>query len=373
MISKIKKMNILLCLGLTAVLLCSCQQEDISSLLYSGSEASTTTRSEAFEDIDSESETHTDIESTIAGESDHDHDHDYNNSHEDDHIQDETTKSSEVTGAASESEPTQTSVETECNHSFRAANCTDSQICNKCGVARGPALGHSYAGATCTTPQTCTRCGVTKAPALGHSYKAATCTTPQTCTRCGVTKAPALGHSYKAATCTTPQTCTRCGATKGSALGHNYVNINSSTLSCTGCGATKSVTPSPSDGGSYEYNSAYCTEVLRLVNEERAKQGLSSLAWSDSLAESATVRAKEIIVKFSHTRPDGTSCFTVNPKARGENIASGYNSPQAVVTAWMNSPGHRANILNSSYTTLGIGYVKSAEGGYTHYWVQLFG
>ena len=78
---------------------------------------------------------------------------------------------------------------------------------------------------------------------------------------------------------------------------------------------------------------------------------------------------------FSHTRPDGRSCFTaltdlgISYGGAGENIAYGQSSPEEVMTAWMNSSGHRANILNSSFTKLGVGVYKS---GNTIYWVQLF-
>lgn len=114
-------------------------------------------------------------------------------------------------------------------------------------------------------------------------------------------------------------------------------------------------------------------EVIRLVNEERAKQGLPALKTTDALTRAAQVRADELLTLFSHTRPDGRSCFTalgeagVSYRVAGENIAMGYPSPAAVVEGWMNSPGHRDNILSDSYTTIGVGYNSQKNC-----WVQMF-
>lgn len=121
----------------------------------------------------------------------------------------------------------------------------------------------------------------------------------------------------------------------------------------------------------------YAEQVLELVNAARAEEGLSPLVLDPAICAAATVRAEEIIGTFSHTRPNGTSCFTVLDEsgisymAAGENIAAGQSTPEAVMTAWMNSPGHRANILSDSFRKLGVGFVKS-ESGYKYYWTQLF-
>jgi len=120
---------------------------------------------------------------------------------------------------------------------------------------------------------------------------------------------------------------------------------------------------------------AYEQQVLDLVNAERAKAGLAPLSWDASnLAPGAAVRAQEIVGYFSHTRPDGTSCFTAirNPGRVGENIAAGQRTPQDVMNSWMNSSGHRANILNAGYTKLGVGYVYVPGSPYGSYWVQMF-
>jgi uncharacterized protein YkwD len=112
-------------------------------------------------------------------------------------------------------------------------------------------------------------------------------------------------------------------------------------------------------------------EVLRIVNEERAKEGLKPLTYAYTAQAAADVRAAEIVQSFSHTRPNGTRCFTalneagVSYRTAGENIAYGYFSPEAVMTGWMNSEGHRANILNASFTSMEIGLTGN-------YWVQFF-
>ena len=122
--------------------------------------------------------------------------------------------------------------------------------------------------------------------------------------------------------------------------------------------------------------SEYAQEVVRLVNIEREKAGLAPLTMDATLSAAAQVRAQEIDVSFSHTRPDGTSCFTVlkefgiGYRACGENIAKGSPSPARVVEGWMNSAGHRANILNENFTTIGVGVHADAAG--TLHWAQLF-
>ena len=120
-------------------------------------------------------------------------------------------------------------------------------------------------------------------------------------------------------------------------------------------------------------------EVVRLVNVERAKEGLPALGTFDSLTKAAEIRAPETAKLFSHNRPDGSSCFTAldatgaskGAYTSGENIAAGSSTAADVVEQWMNSPGHRANILNKDFTHIGVGYSKS-NSGYGHYWVQMF-
>ena len=119
------------------------------------------------------------------------------------------------------------------------------------------------------------------------------------------------------------------------------------------------------------FNYSYASEVLELVNKERTANGLKALTMTESLTDGAMLRAVETTVSFSHTRPNGESCFTAFEwiSAAGENIAYGQKSPEQVMQGWMNSSGHRANILNSSFTTIGIGCF---EYGGRLYWSQAF-
>lgn len=126
---------------------------------------------------------------------------------------------------------------------------------------------------------------------------------------------------------------------------------------------------------SAQANSSYAAQVVSLVNTERAKQGLSALTVSTKVQQASQTRAGELNTSFSHTRPSGASCFTALTEAgvsytrAGENIAYGQSSPAAVVQAWMNSSGHRANILSRDFTTIGVGY--TVVNG-TAYWSQFF-
>ncbi len=117
-------------------------------------------------------------------------------------------------------------------------------------------------------------------------------------------------------------------------------------------------------------------QVIDLVNEERAKAGLSPLTESAPLMDAAALRAQEITKSFSHTRPDGTSFSTAIRQSgatfngSGENIAYGQQSAKAVMNTWMNSQTHRANILKSQFTKIGVGCYIDSRG--VKYWTQLF-
>ncbi|MBS5657947.1 MAG: SafA/ExsA family spore coat assembly protein [Oscillibacter sp.] len=120
---------------------------------------------------------------------------------------------------------------------------------------------------------------------------------------------------------------------------------------------------------------SYESEVIRLVNEVRRENGLKALTANWELSRVARYKSQDMLNKgyFSHTSPTyGTpfqmiKAFGLSFRTAGENIARGYSTPQAVVNGWMNSSGHRANILNASYTQIGVGYV--AQG---NYWTQMF-
>ncbi len=120
---------------------------------------------------------------------------------------------------------------------------------------------------------------------------------------------------------------------------------------------------------------SYEAEVVRLVNAERVKNGLAPLTADWELSRVARYKSQDMRDNryFSHTSPVYGSpfqmikSFGISYRSAGENIARGQATPQTVVNAWMNSSGHRANILNASYTHIGVGYV--ADG---RYWTQMF-
>ena len=119
--------------------------------------------------------------------------------------------------------------------------------------------------------------------------------------------------------------------------------------------------------------SAVQQQILQLVNQERAKAGLNALALDSLLTKVATEKARDMSANnyFSHTSPtygspfDMMRSFGVKYSYAGENIAAGQRSAQEVMNAWMNSSGHRANILNANFTKIGVGYVNNQ-------WVQMF-
>jgi len=115
-----------------------------------------------------------------------------------------------------------------------------------------------------------------------------------------------------------------------------------------------------------------CSEVLALINKERTANFLEPLRVDPDLEDAAKVRGEELTRVLSHTRPDGTKYSTVSPKAEGETLAVGYKTPKEVVAAWMNSPGHRRNILDPSFTTVGTSFTKT-NSDHKYHWVQLFG
>lgn len=133
-------------------------------------------------------------------------------------------------------------------------------------------------------------------------------------------------------------------------------------------------TNAPETDGSQDVSAA--RKVADLVNQERAKAGLAPLEVKVNLQTAAQVRAKEIEKSFSHTRPNGSSFSTVlsengvDYRGSGENIAWGQRSPEEVMNGWMNSDGHRANILNKNFKYIGVGYHVNSNG--TGYWTQLF-
>ncbi|AJI23212.1 hypothetical protein H8R29_01935 [Priestia megaterium] len=117
-------------------------------------------------------------------------------------------------------------------------------------------------------------------------------------------------------------------------------------------------------------------KVVDLVNQEREKQGLKPLTLNKKLSDVARTKSKDMMDKgyFDHNSPtygspfDMMKQFGIEYTTAGENIAKGQQSPEDVMNAWMNSDGHRKNILNPDFTEIGVGYVK----GDTTYWTQQF-
>lgn len=120
-------------------------------------------------------------------------------------------------------------------------------------------------------------------------------------------------------------------------------------------------------------------DVLALVNQERAKNGLGALAWGTTCENAATVRAREIMTSYSHTRPDGsafdTACSVPATGGKaGENLNAGNAavSPETVVASWMASPDHRANILDPDFKYVAVGFIFDPNSSYKTYWSQYF-
>ena len=125
--------------------------------------------------------------------------------------------------------------------------------------------------------------------------------------------------------------------------------------------------------GSYYEN--YEAEVIRLVNAERAREGLAPLRLDSSLRSSARLRAKEIVACWGHTRPNGQrfcTAITSSYCKAAENIAAGQSTPERVVKSWMNSASHRANIMNPSLKLIGVGCYYDTSTPYKIYWAQHF-
>lgn len=122
----------------------------------------------------------------------------------------------------------------------------------------------------------------------------------------------------------------------------------------------------------------YIVRVVELVNEERQKAGFNALSYDEQITYAATQRSYEMAAHgyFLHSRPDGASCFTVmreyaiSYRSAGENIACGQRTPEKVMNDWMNSSGHKANILKPEFTKIGVGIAANQYGKL--YWTQLF-
>lgn len=271
-------------------------------------------------------------------------------------------------------------------------------------------IGSSSAAEAQTAPETVSQSSSDKSevhtPTIEHKHSYSAKTVSPSCTENGYTiytcscgeeyiddYVDAAGHSYTKsiikATCEnggyTVYSCSQCGSEYTddytAASGHDWSEwktVKSPTTSaegerrstCAGCGEVISETIPKLKGTS----SSYTDKVIELVNAERAKSGLAPLAADNALSEYAQLRSTELTDNFAHRRPDGSSPLTYvlglnGTHTAGENIAYGQRSPEEVMNSWMNSEGHRANILSSSFTMIGVGCYE--ENG-TLYWTQIF-
>lgn len=249
------------------------------------------------------------------------------------------------------------------------------------------------------------------ADTASSTCNAASCDTNAACIGAGCTSADQCGSG----TCNTSGNCLsgsgQCNVITGVVTGSNgnlndYINSVLGQLGITqsGCGTTTSSNSSsnttsssgssssgtsskdndssqtPSGSGSSSSgqnidNLSFEEQVVELVNEQRAAYGLSPLTLNTELSKVARIKSQDMHDNnyFSHTSPtygspfEMMTTFGISYRTAGENIAMGYTTPEAVMNGWMNSEGHRANILNASYTEIGVGYV--ADG---NYWTQEF-
>lgn len=196
-----------------------------------------------------------------------------------------------------------------------------------------------------------------------------TSTVPVTTTAAATTQAPTT-------TTTAPATTT---TTKASTTAAPKKKNNSKTTTTTKAASKKPAAQTPAQNQTVSgAQTGFESDMLKQVNAQRAKNGKSALTLNQSLCASARVRASEIAKDgcFSHTRPDGSGCFTaisgVSYRTAGENIAMGtwgYYGVDEIMDGWMNSEGHRANILNGDFSEVGFGCVVVNGNGY---WVQMF-
>lgn len=196
-----------------------------------------------------------------------------------------------------------------------------------------------------------------------------TSTVPITTTAAATTQAPTI-------TTTAPVTTT---ATKVPTTAAPKKKNSSKTTTTTKAASKKPAAQTPAQNQTVSgAQTGFESDMLKQVNAQRAKNGKSALTLNQSLCASARVRAAEIAKDgcFSHTRPNGSGCFTaisdVSYRTAGENIAMGtwgYYGVDEIMDRWMNSEGHRANILNGDFSEVGFGCVVVNGNGY---WVQIF-
>lgn len=203
---------------------------------------------------------------------------------------------------------------------------------------------------------------------------------------CGLPNCPTDSESCNVTSCSSDESaCDLTSCDQGSSSSEASSSEPSSSSSEASSSETASSEVSSSEASSSQADdqieSAYRDfqkQVITLVNKERAAHGLSALKENAELDKVATLKSEDMakLNYFSHTSPtygspfEMLSQFGITYTAAGENIAMGQPTPESVMDAWMNSEGHRANILNSNYTEIGVGIAKNANGQYI--WTQTF-
>ncbi|MCM3718336.1 stalk domain-containing protein [Fictibacillus phosphorivorans] len=169
----------------------------------------------------------------------------------------------------------------------------------------------------------------------------------------------------------------------GEAYGYNVVwNSSTNTATYKETGSLHLANPTyktHTSTGSISKQNVYELETFFSVNKYRASNGKKELALNPTLSNVAREKSRDMLVNnyFDHTSPtygspfDMMKQFGISYTSAGENIAAGYTTTSAVMTGWMNSPGHKANILSDNFTEIGVGYIKGTTG-YKTYWTQMF-
>lgn len=278
-----------------------------------------------------------------------------------------------------------------------AASCAAQAVLNQAKTANSCPTSGSNTSSKCNNPTVagavknaqskgnpCTQnCPASASAAAGQSCKTNSCTGNQACASNSCTS----GTTCPKTNCTQGSGCGNittyiCGSSNGSCS--QWINSLNSIYGNSGSGTSGSTVSKPASsapassqpaGSSY---SAFQNEVVRLVNVERAKNGLAALSIDATITKTATLKSQDMAKNnyFSHTSPTYGSPFDlmkqygVSYRSAGENIAMGQTSPAQVMNGWMNSQGHRENILKSSYTKIGVGVAQNANG--TYYWTQHF-
>lgn len=165
-----------------------------------------------------------------------------------------------------------------------------------------------------------------------------------------------------------------CSQPSGSGTVSSKPSSSKPSSSGSGSGSSSSSVPSTGTGTYADFQN----QVVQLVNQERTSRGLKALSVDSALTNTATLKSQDMakLGYFDHNSPTYGSPFDmmkqygISYRTAGENIAMGQTSPQQVMTGWMNSEGHRANILNASFTKIGVGVARNSNGYY--YWTQQF-